>query len=174
MRKLLVWSLVLPLLFLSSCGKGSKTQVVSLNELEFNYEGPLYEGPNTGQYAWKVNLKDLLKDQYSEGMKIKGAKILASEIRDEDCEDCYGFDVIKSLVLSFASNNKEIPMQEVALLNPIDADKNTQSLNVSGEADLTDFLNENDVYIVLDADITEDIEDNLTLKANITLELSFD
>lgn len=174
MRKLLVWSLVLPLLFLGSCGKGSKTQVASLNDLEFSYEGPLYEGPNTGQYAWKVNLKDLLKDQYSEGMKIKGAKILAAEIRDEDCEDCYGFDVIKSLVLSFASNNKEIPMQEVALLNPIDADKNAQSLNVSGEADLTDFLNENDVYIVLDADITEDIEDNLTLKANITLELSFD
>ena len=43
-----------------------------------------------------------------------------------------------------------------------------------GEADLTAFLNESDVYIVLDADISEDIDDNLELKTNITLELSFD
>ena len=65
-------------------------------------------------------------------------------------------------------------MQEIALLNPIAADKKTQVLNVSGEADLTAFLNESDVYIVLDADISEDIDDNLELKTNITLELSFD
>lgn len=186
MRKFLLWSAVLPLLFLSACGKGSKSQVVSLNDLEFNFEGPLYEGPNTGQYAWKVNLKELLKDQYSEGMKIKSAKILAAEVNEIECESdteitediedqiCYGFEQIKSLVLSFASNNKEIPMQEIALLNPIAADKKTQVLNVSGEADLTAFLNESDVYIVLDADITEDIDDNLELKTNITLELSFD
>ena len=170
----MLWALALPLLFLSSCGKGSKTQVVNLNDLEFNFEGPLYEGPNTAQYAWKVDLKSLLKDQHTEGMKIKGAKLLVAEISEEDCEDCYGFDEIKSLVLSFASNNKDISMQEVALLNPIAADKNLQNLNVSGEAELTDFLNESDVYIVLDANVTEDIEDNLTLKANITLELSFD
>jgi len=174
MRKFLLWSAVLPLLFLSACGKGSKSQVVSLNDLAFSFEGPLYEGPNSGQYAWKVNLKELLKDQYSEGMKIKGAKILAAEVNETECEDCYGFEQIKSLVLSFASNNKEIPMQEIALLNPIASDKKTQVLNVSGEADLTAFLNESDVYIVLDADITEDIEDNVDLKTNITLELSFD
>ena len=101
----MLWALALPLLFLSSCGKGSKTQVVNLNDLEFNFEGPLYEGPNTAQYAWKVDLKSLLKDQHTEGMKIKGAKLLVAEISDEDCEDCYGFDEIKSLVLSFASNS---------------------------------------------------------------------
>jgi hypothetical protein len=76
--------------------------------------------------------------------------------------------------LSFASNNKAISMQESALLNPIDATKKSQTLNVSGEADLTAFLNESDVYIVLDADISEDIDDNFALRTNITLELSFD
>jgi hypothetical protein len=183
MRKILLWSAVLPLLFISACGKGSKSQIVTLNDLEFSFEGPLYEGPNTAQYAWKVNLKELLKDQYQEGMKIKGAKILAAEVKETECVSdsnseesagCYGFEQIKSLVLSFASNNKAISMQESALLNPIDATKKSQTLNVSGEADLTAFLNESDVYIVLDADISEDIDDNFALRTNITLELSFD
>jgi hypothetical protein len=174
MRKLIFCALALPLLLLNSCGNGSKRQIITLSDVEFSYEGPLYEGPNPAQYAWKVDLKSLLKDQYQDGMKIKGAKLLTAEIRDEECEDCYGFDDIKSLVLSFATNNKDVPMQAVALLNPIAADKQVQALNISEEADLTDYLNESEVYIVLDSDLKQDIEANLTLKATITLELSFD
>lgn len=174
MRKLLLCTLVLPLLLLSACGKGSKRQIVTLSDVEFSYEGPLYEGPNPAQYAWKVDLKTLLKDQYQDGMKIKGAKLLTAEIHEEECEDCYGFDDIKSLVLSFATNNKDVPMQAVALLNPISAGKKVQALSISGEADLTDYLNESDVYIVLDSDLKQNIEANVTLKATITLELSFD
>lgn len=164
-----------PLLFLSSCGKGSKNQVVELNDLEFTYEGPLYEGANTAQYAWKVDLKSLLKDQYTEGMQIKGATLLKADISDEGCEECYGFEEIKSLVLSFASNKKDIPMQEVALLNPIDAKAPTQALKISQEIDLKDFLNAGEVYIVLDAVISEEeIDDNITLKGNLQLDLNFD
>lgn len=174
MRKLVFCAIALPLLLLNSCGKGSKRQIITLSDVEFSYEGPLYEGPNPAQYAWKVDLKTLLKEQYQEGMKIKGAKLLTAEIHEDECEDCYGFDAVKSLVLSFATNNKDVPMQAVALLNPIAAGKKVQALNISGEADLTDYLNESDVYIVLDSDLKQDIDDNMTLKSTITLELSFD
>ncbi len=174
MRKNILWLAILPLLFFNACGKGSKTQIITLDAVNFNYEGPLYDGPNPAQYAWSVDLKELLKADYSEGIKIKGARLLSAEIRAEECEDCYGFDEINSLVLSFASNNKDVPMQAVALLNPVDSKNKTQKLKVSEEAEITDFLNEKDVYLVLDADLKEEIDSDLNLNAKITLELSFD
>jgi hypothetical protein len=161
-------------LLFQSCGKGSKTQTVELKGLTFNYEGPLIEGANTGQYSWKIDLKELLGDQYKEGMKIKGATLLKAEISADPCEDCVGFDAIKSLVLSFASNNKKVPMQEVAFLNPINSKKEVQHLGISSELDLKKFLNEKEIYLILDADLKQDWDDDFTLNAHLTLDLSFD
>ena len=174
MRKNILWLAILPLLFLNACGKGSKTQIITLNAVDFNYEGPLYDGPNPSQYAWRVDLKELLKEEYSEGMKIKSARLLSAEIKAEECKDCYGFEEINSLVLSFASNNKEVPMQAVALLNPVDSKNKTQKLNLSKEAEITDFLNEKDVYLILDSDLKSEIETDLNLNGKITIEVSFD
>lgn len=173
LKRIFLWMLV-PALFLQSCGKGSKSQTIELKDLSFDYEGPLYEGANMGQYAWKIDLKQLLGDQYKEGMKIKGATLLKAEIKDEGCEDCLGFADIKSLVLSFASNNKKVPMQEVAFLNPVIAGSKTQALKTSNELELKKFMNEKEIYIILDADINRDWDGDFSLTGNITLNLSFD
>lgn len=172
-RYLLIFLGLTTLTFFVSCSNGSKAKTVELKNIEFEFEGPIFEGANTAQYLYSVDLKDMLKQDIVEDGAIKSAALKSATISSESCEDCYGFESIKSLVLSIVSNG-EIPMKEIALLNPINADQNTQNLKLAEEAEIGDFFNTEKIYWVLDADITEDIDDNLTLLGNFKFELRYD
>lgn len=171
-RYLLIF-LGLTLTLFVSCSKGSKVKTAELNNIEFEFEGPIFEGANTAQYLYSIDLKSLLEQEITEDDAIKSAVLKSASITSDNCEDCYGFESVKSLVLSIVSDG-EIPMKEIALLNPIKADQNTQKLKLAEEAEIGDYFNTEKIYWVLDADITEDIDDNLTLFGNLKFELRYD
>lgn len=171
--KFLTIILGLSLTLFTSCSKGSKVKTAELSDLVFEFEGPLQEGANTAQYLYSVNIKELLNEEISGENAIKSATLKSATITMEDCEDCYGFETIKSLVLSMVSDG-EIPMKEIALLNPINAKNNSQTLKLAEESEIGDFFNTDKIYWVLDADMTEEIDDNISMIGNFKIELRYD
>jgi len=161
------------ILFCASCNNGSKVKIAEINNVEFEFEGPLYEGANTAQYLYSVDLKKLLEQKIVKEGAIKKAVLNSAIITADSCEDCYNFESIKSLVLSIVSDG-EIPMKEIALLNPTDSKTNSQTLKLAEEADIADYFNTDKIYWVLDADISEDIDDNLVLFGDFKFELRYD
>jgi hypothetical protein len=156
--------------FLSfSCG-GGKTKTFTLNNLEFTYEGPLYEGSNPAQVVVAVDLKSIFQDEFKEGISVDHATLKKAEISPGDST---GFEGISALVLSLAGDNEDLKMQELAVINPIQAKAQSAVLSPSAEADATGFFNEKQFYLVLDATLAKDLESSIKLKGNFEFELTY-
>ncbi|MEY3711494.1 MAG: hypothetical protein RL104_277 [Bacteroidota bacterium] len=156
---------------LSACSGGSgEIHTVELSNAEVVLEGPLFAGPNQGQYAFAVDLASELGDQYHEGMQIQTARLKSAEVV---VTDSLGMDQLNSLVLSLASDNPEVSMLEVAFKNPLPKESATVALDLAPEAELDALLREGTVYLVLDADLAEDLlEGSRTFRVNLTFELT--
>jgi hypothetical protein len=166
--RLIVFSLVSFLMV--SCGGNQKTKTYSLNDIEFVYEGPLFEGSNPAQYIAKVDLKAIFKEDFKEGMSIEKVVLKKADVIASDASM---YDGISSLVLSLSADNPEIKMQELAVLNPVEKGITQAVLKPSLKADAADFFSEKQFYIVLDATLSKDIEMGLNLKGNFEFELSY-
>jgi hypothetical protein len=152
-----------------SCS-GGKTKMHTLKDIEFTYEGPLFEGSNPSQYVVSVDLKSIFGSEFKEGMSVDRAVLKKAEIFSVDTS---GFSGIGALVMSLASDNAELQMQELAVINPIKPDAKSAELVPSAEAEASGFFNEKQFYIVLDATLAKDLESNLKLKGNFEFELSY-
>jgi hypothetical protein len=161
--------LILGAILFFSCG-GGKTKTHALKDIEFTFEGPLYEGSNPAQYVVSVDLKSIFGSEFKEGMSVDRAILKKAEIFSEDTS---GFSGISALVLSLASDNAELQMQELAVINHINPDAKSAELVPSSEAEASDFFNEKQFYLVLDATLAKDIESNLKLKGNFEFELGY-
>lgn len=152
------------------CSSSGTVHNYSVNDLNIELVGPLFEGPNQGQYALEVDLAAALGDAYQEGMTIadahlKGATVFAG--------DSLGFSQVRSFVLSFASDNSEVAMQEAAFKNPLPEGATEVTLDVAPDAELGAIVAEGKLYLVLDADLAEDYYDgNRNFKLNLSLELT--
>jgi hypothetical protein len=97
--------------------------------------------------------------------RLKGATVLAG--------DSLGFSQVRSFVLSFASDNSEVAMQEAAFKNPLPEGATEVALDVAPDAELGAIVAEGKLYLVLDADLAEDFYDgNRNFKLNLSLELT--
>jgi hypothetical protein len=85
--------------------------------------------------------------------------------------DSSGFDAVRSFVLSFASDNTDVPMQEAASLNPVPAGTDLVALEVAPEAELGSLVAEGKLYVILDADLAADYLDG-DRRFLVNLELS--
>jgi hypothetical protein len=155
---------------LLSCGGDKKDKSFILKDIEFVYEGPLYEGSNPAQYVAAIDLKSIFKEDYKEGMTIENALLKKAEVVPGELSS---FGGISALVLSLSADNPEIKMQELAVLNPIDSTASKAVLKPSPKADATDFFGEKQFYVVLDATLAKDIETGLKLKGNFEFELTY-
>lgn len=164
--------LILTLLILiGGCdSRGSETGTILLRDVEFNFSGPLDAGSNAAQFEWTLKPADYLR-MWTETSSIKTAKLVSAEINDADE---YEFDGINNLVLSLVSENEDLSMTEVAVLNPLKPKTNKQVLNLAQEAEIDDFFKEKMMYILLDAGLSEALEDNIKLTADITFEVTYD
>ena len=153
------------------CNSEKNNKTVVLENIEFVLEGPLYSGSNPAQYKYEVDLKSILGKDYKEGATINSATLKNAKIESADSNT--NFNKINSFVLSLASDNKDVKMQELALLNPILANSKVADLKPSAEANAKGFLKEKHFYIVLDADLKEDIEDNLKFTANLIFTVNY-
>ena len=157
-------------LLITGCSGPGEMHEYSVNELEFSLEGPLFAGPNSGQAEISIDLSDALGDTYVEGMLISDARLTSASVTPNDS---LGFANINAFIVSFASDNEDVSMQEAAVKNPLDGGATEASLNVAPEAELGEIMEEGKVYVILDADLAEDYWDgNRDFKLNFTLELT--
>lgn len=168
MRNLIVLSLSLLLFY--SCSTSDKKKTFKLEDIEFVYAGPIFEGSNPAQYIATIDLKAILGDDYVEGIEIDKAslkKALVKMVNPESAVD------INALVLSLASDNPELQMQELAVVNPISSNKGEVSLKPSPTAEATDFFAEKTVYVILDASFVKDVDIDVVLKGTFEFELEY-
>ncbi len=163
-------TMVLPALLIWGCSGSGTVHEYAVNDLNVTLEGPLFEGPNQGQYSLEIDLKSILGDAYEEGMLISDARLTSATVAPGDS---LGFAMVRSLVLSFASDDAEVAMQEVAFKNPLPAESASVALDVAPDAELGTLVSGGTVYLVLDADLAEDFYDgNRSFKINLTLDLT--
>lgn len=146
------------------------TKSFTLNAIQFEYAGPLFQGSNPAQYTAKIDLKEILGNDYKEGIKIKNAVLKNATIQ---CVDPASFQDINALVFSFASDNPALSMQELAVVNPINAKLNSVKLKPSKEANVTDYFREKQVYLILDASFLKDVNANVSLQGAFEFELKY-
>lgn len=146
------------------------TKNFTLESMQFEYVGPLFQGSNPAQFVAKIDLKEILGSDYKKGVKIKKATLKNAKV---SCVDPSNFKAINALVLSFASDNPDLAMQELAVLNPVKSTLNSVRLKPSKEADATGFFAEKQVYVILDASFVEDVNANVSLKGSFEFELKY-
>jgi hypothetical protein len=83
------------------------------------------------------------------------------------------FADISALVVSVASDNPDLQMQELAVINPIKSAVGKIKLKPSPSADATDYFAEKSMYLILDATFTKDVDANVTLKGSFEFELKY-
>lgn len=152
----------------SSCGGGEKTTYL-LKDVEFTAEGPLFEGANPIQYTINVDLKSILGDKFSDGVKITSASLKSATLR---AVDTAGFKDVSSFVMSLASDNSELNMKELAVINPVNPGSNSVTLTPSTEATAEEFFGEKQFYILIDAALAKDREAGLVFKGDFEFEIT--
>lgn len=164
MKYLAVPLLAMMALALNSCSPSTEQTTYKLENITFEYEGPLLEGPNMGQYTVTVNLPEQFEGV--EAGQVHKASLKSALITPGDGTD---FSLLSSLVLQLASDDAE--MVQAGVLNPIPEGSKEASLQPSTEADLTDFFNGESFILVLDAALKEDLYDNMQLKGTFEFNL---
>lgn len=164
MRKLtFVW--ISAVLFILSGCQGSTSHTYTLENLEFELEGPLFEGPNSGQKEVQVDLAEVLKNA-ADVSAIKGARLSSCTIKASDPSV---FDKVSSFVLQLTGD--DAPMTEIAVLNPVVPGSAQVQLQPSKEAEVKDFFKQKSFIVLIDAALKQDQDDNLKFTADLTFEL---
>jgi hypothetical protein len=153
---------------MASCGGGEKT-TYQLKDVEFTADGPLFEGANPIQYTVNVDLKSILGDKYTEGIRITGATLKSATLRAVDSSN---FDAVSSFVMSVASDNSDLNMKELAVINPVKSGSAQVVLTPSTEATAEEFFGEKQFYIVVDAALAKDTDNGLVFKGDFEFELT--
>lgn len=156
--------LFVPALLLAACSGQDETVPLTFMDVSFALEGPLFEGPNQGQYVVQVDPAALLGSPEAEFASVHLASATITP------GDSFRFDGVRSFVLSLASDDPEVGMVEAAILNPLGDVTESAELSVSQEADATAFFQGGMFYLVLDADLDADFDGNRNFKARLVFD----
>ena len=161
-------ALLIIILFLYACGGSRKKATYKIEKAAFSLEGPLYSGANSAQSEHKIDLSSIKKELSIDDEEIKSAKLIKAVIYFQDSSST---DMANSIVLSLAGEH--VNMAQIAVANPLEADKKEVTLKGSSEAEIADFFNQALIYLVLDIDLKADSESSLKLAADLEFELEF-
>lgn len=162
--------IVLSSFLILACGAPDHTKTYTLKDIDFVYEGPLFQGSNSAQFVTKVDLKEILAGDYKEGLIIDKAVLKNATIQNVDS---INFQDINALVFSVASDKSDLPMKELAVVNPIKSRLKSVKLKPSKEVDISDFFAEKQMYLILDAAFLRDVNSKVTLKGTFEFELKY-
>ena len=162
-----LWAMLM--LIMHGCQPKSQTHTATM-ESAFEWSGPLYEGSNPAQALIKVDLASLLVNPVQEGLKITKVQLKSAELSGDSASDLNG---IGSLVLSIASDDPSLPMKELAVLNPVISASGQAILKPSSEAEVSDFFAQKAFYLVVDAGLSTDRDQDLRLTGKFQWEIQY-
>jgi hypothetical protein len=150
---------------LASCTDSIKKNY-SIENIELIAEGPLFDGPNTMQANHTIDFSKLeppVVAEQIESVTLKKAVINTS--------DSIAFNNIRSFVLQFTSADAK--MQKAGVLNPVPKNAASVELIPAAEAELADNFKQQEMIIILDADLEGDRDENLTYTGNFEFEITY-
>ena len=167
MKKLILFLPVLITLVFASCGGGSEA-TCKLNDVEFVLEGPLFEGPNSGNVVIKNDLSacagvDIKPDQ------VRDAKLKSAVIKAAGGTNLGMFSDFKLSLMG----SDDLPMTSIAQKNPIEAASTEANLEISEEAESEAFFKSNEFILLLDAGTKSDIDTSIVLKADLEFLITY-
>lgn len=128
-------------------------------------EGPLFEGPNSGQASVSAAFGEWLNNQGLSRDDIREVRL--TEVVIVSVKDAPE-GLVTDAGLTFAGGDLE--MTQVAVLNPVPSSAEGAQLKTSAEANITPFLRLNDFIVLLDLGLSGDVDDNL----EATVKMKFD
>lgn len=149
-----------PLLY-ASCTESEKKNYTP-EQIFLVAEGPLFDGPNTLQGTLPINISDIKPEE------ITSVKLTKAEITTADSA---GFNRIRNMVLQLSANNAA--MQKAGVLNPVPKDKNSVLIQPFGEADLKDVFKQSEMFVILDADLEGNMDENLNYSCKLEFEITY-
>ena len=146
---------------IASCGQ-HVDKTLTLENIDLSMEGPLYEGPNSANVTYKVDLSQIS----STAEKVRGAKLTKISLSVPDSLNFDNFSDFK-----FQLTADDASMIEAAQLNPVPAGQSRIELTTSDEAELGDFFKLNEFIILIDGNAKEELYDNFNFKADLTFSI---
>lgn len=150
---------------LTSCSEGI-TKKYAIENIDISVEGPLFDGPNTMQATHSIDLSKIepgLLPEHIQEVKMTRATVATS--------DSAAFNNVRNFVLQFTAADAK--MQKAGVLNPVPKNASTVELTPSAEADLLDNFKQQELIIILDADLEGDRDENLTYTGNFEFEITY-
>jgi hypothetical protein len=159
------WIFFLAVVVLASCSEGVKSKY-TIDNVELFAEGPLFSGPNTLQATHAIKL-----DAVAPGLtadRIESVKLTKAQI---GASNGGTFDNVKNLVLQVASTTAA--MQKAGVLNPVPKGTSVADLTPAAEAEMKDNFSESEIFLILDADLENDLDSNLMYMGNFEFEITY-
>jgi len=165
--KITIISVFVTILF--SCGREANNSEQFIIETNLIASGPLFEGSNTCQAEISAEIKNFLTENKISEEEIVDVKLVAASIKNESMEN---FDLLESINLQLFSDN--FPMQNIAVINPIEKNSEKLKLKVADiQEDIKSILFENISYVVADATIKEDLDEDLELQTTLVFSINY-
>jgi mannitol-specific phosphotransferase system IIBC component len=155
--------LLLSLLFMA-CTPAGKVKPVSMDILEFTFEGPITPGAHTAQI--EVNTQEqILK---STGLTLDQIQKFQIQSAYFTTSDSNNFSNMNRLTLQAVSDKNE--MKNLCMLDPMNTTNNKVELKVAQDLDLKPYLSESVFYLLLDVEFEAMQMEGKTVSGTITFQ----
>jgi hypothetical protein len=153
--------------FLIACGSGKVNEFThDIKNIKIKVDAPVFAGPNTIQAELKLDLDSVFKANKADRTKIKHITIEEFKFNMEDGRN---FDNFESFTVNFFSDAND--MTKLGIINPIEKGKTSISASVTEKANLSKYFSEPTIYLVIDANITNN--DSIPYNMNADLKVKF-
>lgn len=144
---------ILSALFMASCSPETESTEVTMDAKTFIFED-IYEGSNSATV--EMDSKAMIEEQESiDSDKIESVFISGVTLTKEDSA---GLSQVTSSKLQIMSESEDLPMVTVAVITEIAEDSKSVELKIIEEVDIAEYLSNGKIYLVLDANFSEDNE----------------
>ncbi len=156
-------------LIIISCSNEANNSKEFIIESTLIASGPLFEGSNTCQSDLTAELNKFLEENGINEDELIDVKLKSCTIKRAKLKN---FDIIESISLQLMSDN--LPMQTVAVINPIKESMTEISLTVAEiQEEIKPILLDKNLYIIADAILKEDLEDDLVLESKLVFSINY-
>ena len=159
---------ILSIIIFAACDSGpKKTFTIELNNINFEAEGPFFEGPNTFQAELGENFSAIFEENGADINDISSVKLKDAAVFSKEGEN---FDLFENFLLQFFGDN--FPLTKVASLSSVEKNQTSLSLNPSNEADVKSLFKEETIFVIVDANLNDEFYDDLSFKGKVVLEIT--
>lgn len=152
-----------------SCAQEANTKKEFTISTVLTASGPCFEGSNTCQAEISANIADFIKENEIKKEDIVDITLTSASATLEGSDN---LNLLESISLQVSSDN--FPMQNVGFANDIKAGLKSVDLKVADlQEELKSILFEEKSYIIADANIREDLDDDLNLGMELVFSINY-